>query len=688
MATSTSRSNMSSRDILYRISKPVTRKYLEKSNEKQQGDGRIFIDLTKDEEEEDEGFSEMEESLFLSRENTPDGGIFGTRESTPQEESLFLRRVSAPDDENHSSDLVGIGEDEEEEESLFLTREPIPEPDSELPSTPIALSINPLIPQSSIILALPLEIHLQILDALQNIHHTINLSPGTQHIHPLIALSRSNRSLYHTFHFWLRSQKRRHTEFIRHPRLGLFVPRLTAFSIAEDMQEQMLQRIYGPEQASRHMAALELWQEGMDRTGSIHHACINLVVRPNSPRRLRAFNHGVESGVFDLPVVEVGRVRDDAEWEERVKGNTRRRLLDNYIDFAQGADLLYSLQTPSSYQDPTAVMGKRSQRKKQLRAQYKCRERKKTEVHPASIPVKARRNKPELPTLLTIPLEIRFKIFTAIASGTHTITIAPNLHIYSPLTGLTYTHPQLEEEIAEWRKCYTRPAIHPVFSDFDPAHTTFRITFRSNERRITRIYDPTEAKTKMLNLELWKRAMDLVGTNKQFEVNMAIRYLTRRLWEWKPAMGRHKKHTVEFRRMQEKLRFLVFDEERHGNVSAITSPRMYEEPFGEKPMPDVKPALQVRHVNDSSNELTSYYRSLGIQVNNLELKHLERVGDPPALEEHLVVLDDLKFKDGQELSRVDSRPLATDICPYCRGHICANKFSILRTLFSPTMLVS
>ncbi|KAK0111957.1 hypothetical protein ONS96_001220 [Cadophora gregata f. sp. sojae] len=294
-------------------------------------------------------------------------------------------------------------------------------------------------------------------------------------------------------------------------------------------------------------------------------------------------------------------------------------------------------------------MGKRSQHKKQLRAQHKRQQSKKVEVHPASVPVKPCRNRPNILTLLTIPLEIRYKIFDTIANGTHTITIAPNLHIYSPLIGLTFTHPQLEHEIAQWRKCYTRPAIHPVFGDFNPTHTTFKITFRSNERRVTRIYEPEDAKSKMLNLELWKRAMDLVGTNKQFEVNMAIRYLTKRLWEWKPIMGRHKKHTVEFRKMQEKLRHLVFDEELHGNVSVINSPRMYEEPFGEKPMLDIKPAVSNRLPATSSNQVACYYRSLGMQINSEALKDLERFQNPQDLEERQAAFRDVKLEEKPRL---------------------------------------
>ncbi|PVH77705.1 hypothetical protein DL98DRAFT_590959 [Cadophora sp. DSE1049] len=89
----------------------------------------------------------------------------------------------------------------------------------------------------------------------------------------------------------------------------------------DEYQEQTFQRIYEPELARKYLSSLELWQDGMDRTYSIHHAFINLIVRPNSPRTLRAFGHEVESGVFDLPVVEVGKWRDDEEWEESVRGS-------------------------------------------------------------------------------------------------------------------------------------------------------------------------------------------------------------------------------------------------------------------------------------------------------------------------------------------------------------------------------
>ena len=182
-------------------------------------------------------------------------------------------------------------------------------------------------------------------------------------------------------------------------------------------------------------------------------------------------------------------------------------------------------------------MGKISQRKKQLRAQRKKRQQNQT-PHPASIPLPIRRDQPKPHNLLTIPLELRFKIFSSIANGSHTITIAPNFHLYSPLTGLIDTHIHLELEIAAWRKCFARPAIHPVFGEFVPSLTTFRISFRTQEKRKTRVYKPEEAQEMILNLELWKRAMDMARTDRQGEVNRAVAKLTKELWLWKPDMGR------------------------------------------------------------------------------------------------------------------------------------------------------
>ncbi|PVH77704.1 hypothetical protein DL98DRAFT_590958 [Cadophora sp. DSE1049] len=140
-------------------------------------DHLMVIDLAKDgEEEEDEGFSEMEESLFV------------TRGSTPEADSHFLPNESTTNGDYGLSDIIGINEDGEEEESLFLTRESTAESetnlfslpiflnseqdedaDSDLPTPPIALSNNPPIPQPSALLALPLEIRLLILDALPHV---------------------------------------------------------------------------------------------------------------------------------------------------------------------------------------------------------------------------------------------------------------------------------------------------------------------------------------------------------------------------------------------------------------------------------------------------------------------------------------------------------------------------------------
>ncbi|KAG4441509.1 hypothetical protein IFR05_003036 [Cadophora sp. M221] len=294
-------------------------------------------------------------------------------------------------------------------------------------------------------------------------------------------------------------------------------------------------------------------------------------------------------------------------------------------------------------------MGKISQRKKQLRAQRKLREKKSIEVHPALTPIIARLGQPKPLNLLTIPLEIRFKIFSAIANGTHTITIAPQHHIYSPLTGLIHSHLQLEIEIAKWRKCYSRPAIHLVFGEFNPALTTFKIAFRSKEQRITRVYEPKEAQKKILTLELWKRALDMAETNKQFEVNQVIAYLAERLWEWKPEMGR-KKNTRKFRLMQEQLGFLLFDES-HAFHPIMDAPQNYEEPLDEnKPMPDIKSDIIYRKVYQSSGELSNYYQSLGLDVGG-GVRDMERA--------HGCWIVENRLEAGERLSREASEAAST-----------------------------
>ncbi|KAH7317802.1 hypothetical protein BKA65DRAFT_557214 [Rhexocercosporidium sp. MPI-PUGE-AT-0058] len=301
-------------------------------------------------------------------------------------------------------------------------------------------------------------------------------------------------------------------------------------------------------------------------------------------------------------------------------------------------------------------MGKKSQRKKQLRAQRK--QRKQIKVHPASIPIIDRRDQPKPLNLLTIPLEIRYEIFSAIANGTHTITIAPNFHIYSPLTGLMDSHIQLELEIAKWRICYTRPAIHPVFGEFNPALTTFKITFRSKEQRVTRIYRPAEAQEKILTLELWKRAMDVVETNKQFEVNQAIAWLTRELWLWKPEMGR-RKGTREFRDLQKKLRFLSFIES-HDSLPAIDCPADYEEPANKnKPMLVAKPAMVYRKVYRRGDELSNYYRSLGLDIGGLDgVRDMERAHGSWVIEERRKVQDRSARETSEAASARFSRRLS------------------------------
>ncbi|KAH7317801.1 hypothetical protein BKA65DRAFT_483268 [Rhexocercosporidium sp. MPI-PUGE-AT-0058] len=278
--------------------------------------------VVSDDEDENEVEDEVEEdSLFVTRENTPEESEeespFVTRASTPEEESLFVTRDSTPQADNNSTLEEVSDEDEEGADQVII---PIP-----LHSTPpISQS------ESAFLTTFPTEIHLQIMDHLQHIRHTITLLPGAEHTHPLISLSRTSRILYHTFHTWLRQQPLR--EYTLHPRFGLFIPRLTVFKICwigdiegrncDQRVDQMFQRIYSPAMAARHLQCLEIWQVGMNATSSIHHSLINLIVPPQSPYSIRPAQHEADSpssGVYDFPVLDVRYARHDEDWEERVR---------------------------------------------------------------------------------------------------------------------------------------------------------------------------------------------------------------------------------------------------------------------------------------------------------------------------------------------------------------------------------
>ncbi|KAL5331903.1 hypothetical protein ACEPPN_001443 [Leptodophora sp. 'Broadleaf-Isolate-01'] len=277
-------------------------------------DGGLFVNM--------EDTPEEEESLFVPRQSTPEEYLFVSRESTPEaeEESLFVTRASTPleaDNNPFDSMSIDMAEVEEEDGSTII---------------PIPLHSSPPTSQekSTFLTTLPIEIHLLIMDQLQQTQHTITLLPGTQHTHPLTSLSHSSRALYHIFSTWKRKQS--HPEFILHPRFGLFIPRLTVFNIcwigtisgrnSDEKLDQMFQRIYSPDMARRHLRSLELWQDGMDTTASIHHSLINLIVSPHSPHRIRPAQHETDSpgsGVYDFPVLDVRCAKHDGEWDERVR---------------------------------------------------------------------------------------------------------------------------------------------------------------------------------------------------------------------------------------------------------------------------------------------------------------------------------------------------------------------------------
>ncbi|XMA15168.1 hypothetical protein WAI453_007959 [Rhynchosporium graminicola] len=92
--------------------------------------------------------------------------------------------------------------------------------------------------------------------------------------------------------------------------------------------------------------------------------------------------------------------------------------------------------------------------------------------NPASIPTIFIRSRPKLIIYLTIPLEIRFEIFSMIASRSHTITIAPGVCIAStddsPDSEPAMPNPKQKSSNGE-DEFHEAPPVHPMFRDYDPA---------------------------------------------------------------------------------------------------------------------------------------------------------------------------------------------------------------------------
>ncbi|CZT10842.1 uncharacterized protein RCO7_03568 [Rhynchosporium graminicola] len=130
-----------------------------------------------------------------------------------------------------------------------------------------------------------------------------------------------------------------------------------------------------------------------------------------------------------------------------------------------------------------------------LGTQRRRRTKRSIKDNPASIPTIFIRSRPKLIIYLTIPLEIRFEIFSMIASRSHTITIAPGVCIAS-----TDDSPDSEPAMPNPKQKSSNGE--------DEFHEAPPIAFRSGGRRsVPRPYGPKEAQQKIVTLECWNRAM-------------------------------------------------------------------------------------------------------------------------------------------------------------------------------------
>ncbi|KAH7317803.1 hypothetical protein BKA65DRAFT_515219 [Rhexocercosporidium sp. MPI-PUGE-AT-0058] len=139
-------------------------------------------------------------------------------------------------------------------------------------------------------------------------------------------------------------------------------------------------------------------------------------------------------------------------------------------------------------------------------------------------------------TLLTIPLEIRRKIFKNLHEAEHTILIAPRVPAHGPLRPLQLTCKKTNDEVKTWST--THPSlVDSNFGLIDPSLTTFKMCFSSkvkgrlaqecgillhNEPRdrkvVQRIFKPYCNSRDLARLAIWKRAMDIAGTNDSIRI--------------------------------------------------------------------------------------------------------------------------------------------------------------------------
>jgi len=151
------------------------------------------------------------------------------------------------------------------------------------------------------------------------------------------------------------------------------------------------------------------------------------------------------------------------------------------------------------------------------------------------------KQEPTSPTLLTIPLELRFRIYDQLLNTHHTILISPNGTKRGILKPLVLTCTQIHLEIPKWLKGQKHAHIirSPTFGVFNDSLTTFKLSWLNHcssarvprgmisihlytDTRYQRCYTPNHPARDIERLEMWQRAMDITGSDRRDKINLTL----------------------------------------------------------------------------------------------------------------------------------------------------------------------
>jgi hypothetical protein len=139
-------------------------------------------------------------------------------------------------------------------------------------------------------------------------------------------------------------------------------------------------------------------------------------------------------------------------------------------------------------------------------------------------------------TFLTLPLEIRYRIYDQLLNSPHIIIISPNGTKRGVLKPVVRVCKQVREEVQKWLEGQKESTIiHSLlFGIFNDKCTTFKISWAIDDTfcsydlgiltgsRFQRCYIPGHPARDLGRLEMWQKAMDLMGSDRLMEINRTL----------------------------------------------------------------------------------------------------------------------------------------------------------------------